>query len=496
MKARHVLVLLIALVSASCSLDASQKNACVTSADCLGGQMCVDRRCQPEGVGTMNAGSDRPEASVDASPGHPDAFSDHSDGSRDRAAAPPVHPDASTDRRDGSVDRPDALPGPLDASGGRRDGSADGRDGSADRRDGPADHRDGAGERQDGGVDLGSTGDADASSSPHGNGGDDSGTTPFPRGINGLYQIDVCFRLKQEGRSPPPNWTQDQATVMSTLADTWQANSAVIFQSHGDCPTPTNWSWVSVEMQYDSDAVQKYGGAAVAGIGSRLDPTTCADCQVVMGYSPDYFMYRAIAVHVFGRVLGFGEEAGRSDFPGCLDIESGNWDPGNPGSASGPLMTADWDIESIMGEWQCWVTRQHDSRDYDQLSAGDIAEANMVYPLSLNRTAQSLGSPAGFHTATGLVVRSDGWVETDWTESGASGDMFSTTPSWFTVQSGVRTSVGSGMQIAAPVLAAHAFDTIYASYVDYYERSNTVQDAVTISSPMHAALIGSMGPPL
>jgi hypothetical protein len=494
-KSRHSLGLLIALLGASCSLDVNQKNACVTSADCLGGQMCVNGRCQrEEAVMLGGGGTVGSEGSMDASRGHRDASSDHSDASSDRADSPHGHQDGSTDTRDGSGDRPDVSAHPRDGSADRRDGSIDRTDGLADRQDGAVDGQDGAGERQDGSADRGSMGGADAS--PDRNGGDDGGTTVFPRRTDGLYQIDVCFRLKQEGASQPRNWAQDKATVMSTLADTWQATSAVVFQSQGDCPTRTDSTWVTFEMQYDSDVTQKYGGAAAVGLGGRLPATYCADCQVVLGYSPDYFMFRATVAHVFGSVLGFGNEAGRSDFPGCLDLETGNWDPGSPGSESGPLVIADWDIESIMGEWQCWVTREHDSRDYYFLSAGDIAEVNMVYPLSFNRTKQSLGSPSGFHTASGLVVRPDGWVETDWTESGASSDMFLTIPSWFVVRSGVPASVGSGMQIAASVLAAYAFETIYASYVDSYKRSNTVQESVTISSPMHTALIGSMGPPL
>ena len=323
-----------------------------------------------------------------------------------------------------------------------------------------------------------------------------SGFTAWPRGTDGFYRINVCFRLKQLGSSPPPNWTQDKASVMSVLANTWQAYSAVVFQSQGDCPVPTNSTWMPVEMQYNSDVTQQYGGQGAPGLSGRLASGVCTDCQVVLGYSPDYFMYRASVAHEFGHSLGFRHEANRSDFPGCLDLETGTWDPGSPGSETGPLMTASADIDSIMGEWQCWVTREHNSLDYYYLSAGDVAGVKMVYPLSFNRTAGSLGSPAGFHTANGLVVRSDGYVETDWSESGANSDMFPTVPSWSTVKSGVRTGVGSGLQIAASVLAAHAFDTIYASYVDYYTRSNTVQDGVTISSPLHAALIGSANVPL
>ncbi|HXU60745.1 MAG TPA: hypothetical protein VN962_03530 [Polyangia bacterium] len=344
-------------------------------------------------------------------------------------------------------------------------------------------------------------------SSPDGATADDTSTaesalaqwssfTRWPRGTDGFYRINVCFRLKQLGSSPPPNWSQDKATVMSALANTWQAYSAVVFQSQGDCPTPTSSAWLPVEMQYNSDGTQQYGGQGTAGPGARLDPSVCTDCQVVLGYSPDYFMYRASATHEFGHSLGFRHERARADFTGCQDLESGTWDPGTPGAETGPLMTASWDIESIMGEWQCWVTREHDARDYYYLSAGDIAGVKMVYPYSFNRTTASLGSPAGFHTANGLVVRSDGYVETDWTESGASTTMFSTVPSWSTVKTGVRTGVGSGYQVAASVLATHAFDTIYASYVDVYGRTNTVQDKVTISSPVHAALIGSAGVPL
>lgn len=69
MKTGRAVGALIGLLAASCSLDATHKDACSTNADCLGGWTCVSHRCQRDGgsgpptLGTCDAGT------VDECPG-------------------------------------------------------------------------------------------------------------------------------------------------------------------------------------------------------------------------------------------------------------------------------------------------------------------------------------------------------------------------------------------------------------------------------------------
>jgi hypothetical protein len=80
-----IVVALVGIFGASCSLNLNGKNACVTNVDCSNGWTCVNRQCRLAQGSAQDAGSDPHDASAD----HHDASSDQPSGA--------THGDSSTD---------------------------------------------------------------------------------------------------------------------------------------------------------------------------------------------------------------------------------------------------------------------------------------------------------------------------------------------------------------------------------------------------------------
>ncbi len=130
MKAGQILVALVGLLGAGCSMRVLQ-NACRTNTDCDSGQICVNRLCGRYDADAKNDGVAPVTASMDGAGGHHDASSDLPDASNGRVDSSSAGRDASADHQDGSIDG-------HDASRDRQDSSLDGADASS-LRDGGAD---------------------------------------------------------------------------------------------------------------------------------------------------------------------------------------------------------------------------------------------------------------------------------------------------------------------------------------------------------------------
>jgi hypothetical protein len=321
--------------------------------------------------------------------------------------------------------------------------------------------------------------------------------------VSNSYTINVCF-IQSSFYSATPTWAADKQMVQDALTNTWQASSAIHFAFNGDCPSAASIpaTWMPIDLQYDSTYPTRYGGDGAGGKGARLG-TYCGDgsslccfngnCQVHFGYGSLHQDFQTTAVHEVGHGLGFRHERSRIDYTGCWNIENtpATWEKENPMDldTSGPLLTANVDLESVMAQWQCYETREHGT-NYYWLTAGDQTAVNFIYPISVARGSGSMGSPVGFHTSSGTVIRSDGSVTTDWTVQGGSSQLFSTTPSWYTWVSGTPTFIGSGTSMSASTIAAHSHTSVSFSFTDVWGRSESGQENVVVSSSSHTAILG------
>jgi hypothetical protein len=71
---------------------------------------------------------------------------------------------------------------------------------------------------------------------------------------------------------------------------------------------------------------------------------------------------------------------------------------------------------------------------------------------------------------------------------GASSDVFSANPNWYVWLSGTQTLVGTGLSLAASVIASHSHDGVSFSYNDFLGWLNTGRDNVIVNSSLHAAI--------
>ncbi len=319
------------------------------------------------------------------------------------------------------------------------------------------------------------------------------------------YPLSVCFRqTHQSGGTATPDWAGDKARAQSAMAATWDAHSALSFQFQGDCASNPPSSWMPINLHYDSTAALRSDGFGVPGDGNRLSSSTCFDCQVQINYGSAHWEFETIVVHEVGHALGFRHERSRADFPECRNLEAppctsdaqcnistehcvnGFCYVKQELDTSGTYITANWDRESVMNNWECYDARVHDSFPYYFLSHGDKVAVGILYPDSLARGAGSIGSWRGFHTTNGTLVRTDGSVVPDWAESGAATSLFNSM-NWYRWV-GAWSWYSSAVEAPPP---ASGTWSVKFTFTDFWGRANSGVDTVIVDNNQHTGVLMS-----
>jgi hypothetical protein len=334
-------------------------------------------------------------------------------------------------------------------------------------------------------------------------------------GNPGRFTIPVCWahmNRTQSGASLRSHSLADsvtEASLIQALQATWQAQSGVVFDFRGDCPSngplthdnlttvmsdAQHSSWVSVVLIDDRTANgELVPGVASAGIGwpgfGNRNPAGAADginnktwWQIAISCGAKREDLPAATVHEFGHMLGWQHEWARGDYqpnylgPNCVPPTSSD-DPGTQ-----PQLTPA-DADSIMALPNCSLMRHDDTgsqADPIELSNYDGVGLRAAYPSSLTRRARGR---RGFMTSAGPVIRSDDALVTDWTAEGIRPAAYNRLPKWTYGSTTIST-----MQVTAEALGPGT-RTVSFNFEDFVGRTHTGSQSVTVSNARHAALM-------
>jgi hypothetical protein len=297
--------------------------------------------------------------------------------------------------------------------------------------------------------------------------------------------IDLCFT--------GPGSVSDQNLVKVAIDETWAIATSLVFRWNGTCPTPIPSSWMSIYI-----ARVNNGGDSASGPGNRLT-TNCVggdgtDLSAHWEYRSDIQSYvsspvgndgflQQVAVHEFIHTLGFYHEHDRADSyyeTGLCTDEHANGVPDGYLTQYDPVSVANY-CGSIYGR---------KAGDYS-LTPLDILGAEIIYPRSFSHPIRA---PYGFYTGSGLVVRSDDVLLTDWIHRGASEQVF--------LPSGVDWYRGSPsdpahstvypFQYSTSLLVKDTTTAVQGVHFDTMSRTHTDVGMVIASNSLHTAILLSV----
>jgi len=312
--------------------------------------------------------------------------------------------------------------------------------------------------------------------------------------------VKVCFVSPDDPDLSAAQRTQvDQAKtdIMSALAETWAAHSALTFSNVGTCPASLQPNTLKISLEWWAPDGRGDAGAGVLRQGGWCGPGGVNSSCIVEANAIDYV--KGIAVHEVGHGLGLPHEHQRANAAqdgwevALCPYEQGeyNKNTADGGSDGDRQWNKDlyklttYDPDSVMN----YCAKQTGGRaEFDhRLTDRDALGIEMLYPRNYVSPAhRDLTVVCGNHcinTGTGPVARTNGSITLGWTARGA----LDLSPTWNTPAGGVKAQYLAVSNIPADYVSKPVL--VDMKQRTHWEKKSTPGQRVITSNQKHTAIL-------